>query len=147
VEPSPTPATWDPETAIRAALKAAGDHRHVLAAELALRLAHLGHVTGVRFDIASGVPTEVLRSLLGEAISAAGPAQNRPGEAIGGRNGSGVEQGPAHALVSVREACAKRSGACVTCGKAFEVNSRHPGIHRFCSAACRSRYRRREHAG
>ena len=44
-----------------------------------------------------------------------------------------------HAIQSVH----KRARACLEGGRDFEVNPRHAESHRFHSAACRRRYRRR----
>ncbi len=63
--------------AVSAALTAAGPQRHVLCAALALRLACLGHVSNVRFDVAGGPEAaEAVRSVLEELTGA--PAASEP---------------------------------------------------------------------
>jgi hypothetical protein len=39
------------------------------------------------------------------------------------------------------------SRACGMCGAPFKVNPRHARVHRFCTAACRSKHRRRLNPG
>lgn len=79
---------WDARAAIDEARAAAGARRHVLFAELALRLARLGFVADLRFTLADGTPAEALRSALAEVtapeaearLSAYEPAGDEPPE-------------------------------------------------------------------
>jgi hypothetical protein len=133
----------DPPSAVRAAIRAAGEQRHVLAADFALRLARLGHVREVSVHIAGGPEAaEAVRSVLAELA-----APEAPGDAISPADGSEAPPGPTHASQSVREACVRRARACLACGGTFEVNVRHAHAHKFCSAVCRSRHRHRAQAG
>jgi hypothetical protein len=143
-----TPEAWDPRAAIYAALRAAGPPRHparlALVAQLAFRLARQGHVIEVTFRVADGTPHEAIRSALADLAPDTTPeAEAAPGDAISPADGSQAVPGPPHALVSVQEACVKRARTCLVCGKVFEVNFRHTGTHRFCSAGCRSKHRHR----
>lgn len=145
--PEPAPAAWDMRRAINAARDAAGARRHVLFAELALRLAQLGHVAEVRFTVTDGTPFEAVRS----ALAASGGTETDPRLSAYGSAGdkqpdlgSAPLADAAHALAERSEALAKRTRACLVCGTVFDVNPRHAEKHRCCSAVCRSRYRRAE---
>jgi hypothetical protein len=120
---------------------ASAQERHVLVAALALRFAQLGHAKAVSVKVASG--EEAARVVLAVLAEMGARAQDAPGRAGAGPGGAEAVPAPAHALVSVRDACSKRARACLECGRDFEVNPRHARSHRFHSAACRSRYRRR----
>jgi hypothetical protein len=156
VTPRPAPhESWDGPAAITAALWAvAREDRHHLVASLALRLAELGHVKVVSFTLVDGdEAAEALRFALAElaALHQSMPvrsrAQDASGDTISPADGAEAVHAPLHALKSVREACVKRSRACLGCRRDFQVNPRHAEEHKFCSAACRSRSRRRAQAG
>lgn len=169
----PAARAWDAASAFRAAVRAAGAARHVLVAEAAVRLARQGYVSEVRFDVADGTPLDVLRATLRELAPAAAAeadarldayeaadaarvpapdpdAHGSPCDAAGDeRRGPDPAPFPEQGIAPDRlpDACAKRSRACLVCGTVFEVNFRHADEHKFCSAACRSRHRRRRLAG
>jgi hypothetical protein len=128
------------KTAVRMATP--GD-RPRLVADLAACLAQLGHAKAVTVDVA-GTPEafEAVRSFL---------AQWR-------RDFPQPEEGASVSPVSVQQACAghpnegqgvsaeghpSATRICGQCGASFRVNYRHVTVHRFCSAACRSKHRHR----
>jgi hypothetical protein len=141
---------WDAPSAVRAAVRAAGPRRHVFLADFALRLARLGHIRDIRVDVAGGTEAfEAVRSVLAELAPVAEPEADAR---LGTYAGAGDEQadldqtGRAHAANASRKRTgplAKRTGTCLACGTVFTVNFRHAEKHRFCSAVCRSRHRRR----
>lgn len=143
---------WDAPSAVGAAIRATGPigcpARQTLVAGLALRLAAQGHVTEVRFNVAPGTPLEAIRLALAE-VTAEDDARRRAYAGAGDEQddlGSAIRDGAAHASRKRTGALAKRTGACLVCGAIFTVNLRHAGKHRFCSAVCRSRHRRRSTA-
>lgn len=137
----------DLRAALLAGLHAAGPPdspaRHAFIAELAFRLARLGPflTLDVRIEDTEAA-TEGALSVLAQMAVEGQNAQEAPGDAISLSDVTRAVSRPANALVSVQEACGKRSRACLACGAGFEVNFRHAKAHRFCSAACRSRYHR-----
>jgi hypothetical protein len=75
------------------------------------------------------------------------------------RDGAQTADRTAHALEACGEACAGHPGeglgrpeeghpgetrVCGLCGASFLVNRRHAKVHRFCSAACRSKARHQQ---
>jgi hypothetical protein len=131
------------------AARLAGDRSHVMAAEITLRMAQLGHVTKVSVSFSeSPEAVEAFAPILREVTGATLDASDtlRPLDLATNANGS------------VREACAGHSGegsgvpedgpsgetrSCGACGSQFRVNLRHSRTHRFCKPACRSKARRR----
>jgi len=151
-EPPGPVVVWDPQAAILTAFHAAGPPgcraRQTLTAGLALRLAEQGHVTEVSFTVADGTSLEAIRCALAELVPGAATsadAHRRPYEAAGderARLDSAPRDGAAHASRKRSGALVKRARACLICGAVFTVNFRQADVHRFCSAACRSRHRR-----
>jgi hypothetical protein len=122
---------------------ASAQERHVLVAALAHRLAQLGHAKEVSVTVAGGEDAaRALLAFLAEMEARAQKAPSTPEGDAASPDVSEIVPPLSRAIQSVR----KRARACLECGTDFEVNPRHAESHRFHSAACRSRYRRRGQA-
>jgi len=102
-----------------------------------LDVAELGHAKEVSVKVAGG--DEAARAALAFLVEVAARAQDARNHDMAVPDGSETVLPLPDAIQSVR----KRARTCLECGRDFEVNPRHAESHRFHSAACRSRYRRR----
>ena len=130
---------WDAPSAVRAAIQAAGLGRHALAADFGLRMARLGHVRGVRVDIAGGPEAvEAVRRVLAELAPPEAP-EDAPGEtaladAVEGQLGDGGSD--------ALEPLPRRNRACPECGRGLRQDGRQAKRRVFCSTRCRVRHHR-----
>ena len=86
----------DARAAIKVGLNAAGPQRHVLMADLALRLARLGHAREVRLNVAdNGDAAEALCSFLAERFGLQGGSEADMPEGANAQEAAGEAHGPA----------------------------------------------------
>jgi hypothetical protein len=141
---------WDAPSAIKSAIRAAGADRHILVADLALRLARLRHVTEVRFNVAPGTPLDAIRLALAEATAEAArrvlaelappqaPQAARGETALARAVGAQAEHRGSDAL----EPLQRRNRTCPECGRDLRQDGRQAKRRVFCSVRCRVRHHR-----